>query len=88
MKGDWVQAKYLINPAQWSSQAQFVAPLRYCRLDQVNMRLDHVYCYICCYSAHATLMFQTRPLILRGNERSHDFNMCVGVIFLKFCRKC
>lgn len=60
MKGDWVQAKYLINPTQWSSQAQFVAPLRYCRLDQVNMRLDHVYCYICC----AALMFQTRPLIL------------------------
>lgn len=35
MKGDWVQAKYLIDPTQWTSQAQCVAPLRYCRLDQV-----------------------------------------------------
>lgn len=35
MKGDWVQAKYLIDPLQWTSQVQFVAPLRYCRLDQV-----------------------------------------------------
>lgn len=35
MKGDWVQAKYLIDPTQWTSQAQSVAPLRYCRLDQV-----------------------------------------------------
>ncbi|KAM7414935.1 hypothetical protein PAMA_019653 [Pampus argenteus] len=35
MKGDWVQAKYFINPTQWTTQAQSVAPLRYCRLDQV-----------------------------------------------------
>uniref|UniRef100_A0A674N571 Mov10 like RISC complex RNA helicase 1 n=1 Tax=Takifugu rubripes TaxID=31033 RepID=A0A674N571_TAKRU len=35
MKGDWVQAKYLIDPLQWTSQVQFVAPLRYSRLDQV-----------------------------------------------------
>ncbi|XP_029010608.1 RNA helicase Mov10l1 [Betta splendens] len=35
MKGDWVQAKYLVNPRQWSTHAQSVAPLRYCRLDQV-----------------------------------------------------
>lgn len=35
MKGDWVQAKYLIDPTQWTSQAQCVAPLRYCRLDRV-----------------------------------------------------
>ncbi|CAJ1056264.1 RNA helicase Mov10l1 isoform X1 [Xyrichtys novacula] len=35
MKGDWVQAKYFINPTQWTSQAHSVAPLRYCRLDQV-----------------------------------------------------
>ncbi|CAG08644.1 unnamed protein product, partial [Tetraodon nigroviridis] len=34
MKGDWVQAKYLIDPTQWTSKAQCVAPLRYCRLDQ------------------------------------------------------
>ncbi|GAA6223939.1 RNA helicase Mov10l1 isoform X1 [Lates japonicus] len=35
MKGDWVQAKYFINPTQWTTQAHSVAPLRYCRLDQV-----------------------------------------------------
>ncbi|KAF7655693.1 hypothetical protein LDENG_00052500 [Lucifuga dentata] len=35
MKGDWVQAKYFINPSQWTTQAHSVAPLRYCRLDQV-----------------------------------------------------
>lgn len=35
MKGDWVQAKYVINPTQWTTQAHSVAPLRYCRLDQV-----------------------------------------------------
>ncbi|XP_061629680.1 RNA helicase Mov10l1 isoform X2 [Phyllopteryx taeniolatus] len=33
--GDWVQAKYFINPNQWTTQAQSVAPLRYCRLNQV-----------------------------------------------------
>ncbi|TKS73686.1 RNA helicase [Collichthys lucidus] len=37
MKGDWVQAKYFINPTQWTTQAQSVAPLRYCRLDQVHV---------------------------------------------------
>uniref|UniRef100_A0A3B4VNL2 RNA helicase n=1 Tax=Seriola dumerili TaxID=41447 RepID=A0A3B4VNL2_SERDU len=35
MKGDWVQAKYFINPTQWTTQAHSVAPLRYCRRDQV-----------------------------------------------------
>ncbi|XP_070686569.1 RNA helicase Mov10l1 [Pempheris klunzingeri] len=37
MKGDWVQAKYFINPTQWTTQAHSVAPLRYCRLDQVHV---------------------------------------------------
>ncbi|XP_029289248.1 LOW QUALITY PROTEIN: RNA helicase Mov10l1 [Cottoperca gobio] len=37
MKGDWVQAKYFINPTQWTTQARSVAPLRYCRLDQVHV---------------------------------------------------
>uniref|UniRef100_A0A671YKU0 RNA helicase n=1 Tax=Sparus aurata TaxID=8175 RepID=A0A671YKU0_SPAAU len=37
MKGDWVQAKYSISPTQWTTQAQSVAPLRYCRLDQVHV---------------------------------------------------
>uniref|UniRef100_A0A3Q3VQZ5 RNA helicase n=1 Tax=Mola mola TaxID=94237 RepID=A0A3Q3VQZ5_MOLML len=37
MKGDWVQAKYFINPTQWTSRAHSVAPLRYCRLDQVQV---------------------------------------------------
>ncbi|XP_019135157.2 RNA helicase Mov10l1 isoform X1 [Larimichthys crocea] len=37
MKGDWVQAKYFINPTKWTTQAQSVAPLRYCRLDQVHV---------------------------------------------------
>ncbi|XP_058500594.1 RNA helicase Mov10l1 [Solea solea] len=35
MKGDWVQAKYFINPTEWTTQAHSVAPLRYCRLDRV-----------------------------------------------------
>ncbi|XP_047452649.1 RNA helicase Mov10l1 [Mugil cephalus] len=35
MKGDWVQAKYFINPTQWTTQAHSVAPLRYCRRDQM-----------------------------------------------------
>ncbi|XP_044049108.1 RNA helicase Mov10l1 [Siniperca chuatsi] len=35
MKGDWVQAKYFINPTQWTTQAHSVAPLRYSRLDRV-----------------------------------------------------
>uniref|UniRef100_A0AAV2KWI2 Uncharacterized protein n=1 Tax=Knipowitschia caucasica TaxID=637954 RepID=A0AAV2KWI2_KNICA len=34
MKGDWVQAKYVINPGQWTTQARSVAPLRYSRLDK------------------------------------------------------
>ncbi|XP_055011707.1 RNA helicase Mov10l1 [Boleophthalmus pectinirostris] len=37
MKGDWVQAKYVINPSQWTTQAQSVAPLRYKRLDKVQV---------------------------------------------------
>ncbi|KAM9352325.1 RNA helicase Mov10l1 [Symphorus nematophorus] len=37
MKGDWVQAKYFINPTQWTTQAHSVAPLRYCRLDGVHV---------------------------------------------------
>lgn len=36
MKGDWVQAQYYIHSTQWTTQAQSVAPLRYCRLDQVK----------------------------------------------------
>lgn len=43
MKGDWVQAKYYINSTQWTTQAQSVAPLRYCRLDQVKI---YLYIYI------------------------------------------
>ncbi|XP_051916639.1 RNA helicase Mov10l1 [Hippocampus zosterae] len=35
MTGDWVQATYFINPTQWTTQAQSVAPLRYSRLNQV-----------------------------------------------------
>uniref|UniRef100_A0A8D3C2Z9 RNA helicase Mov10l1 n=1 Tax=Scophthalmus maximus TaxID=52904 RepID=A0A8D3C2Z9_SCOMX len=35
MKGDWVQAKYFINPTHWTTQANSVAPLRYRRLDRV-----------------------------------------------------
>nr|XP_046250224.1 RNA helicase Mov10l1 isoform X2 [Scatophagus argus] len=37
MKGDWVQAKYFISPTQWTTQAHSVVPLRYCRLDQVQV---------------------------------------------------
>ncbi|KAM9753147.1 RNA helicase Mov10l1 [Menidia menidia] len=37
MKGDWVQAKYFINPTQWTTQAQSVTPLRYCRQNQVRV---------------------------------------------------
>ncbi|NWX99070.1 M10L1 helicase, partial [Nothoprocta ornata] len=36
-KGDWVQAKYFINPATWSSEAVAVKPLRYKRVDKVNI---------------------------------------------------
>ncbi|XP_028286299.1 RNA helicase Mov10l1 [Parambassis ranga] len=35
VKGDWVEAKYFINLTEWTTQAQSVAPLRYCRIDQV-----------------------------------------------------
>ncbi|XP_029951705.1 RNA helicase Mov10l1 [Salarias fasciatus] len=35
MKGDWVQAKYFVNPTQWTTHASSVAPLRYCRVDEV-----------------------------------------------------
>uniref|UniRef100_A0A3Q1ETR1 RNA helicase n=1 Tax=Acanthochromis polyacanthus TaxID=80966 RepID=A0A3Q1ETR1_9TELE len=41
MKGDWVQAKYFINPTQWTTQAHSVTPLRYSRLNQV--RITSVY---------------------------------------------
>lgn len=37
MKGDWVRAKYIINPTQWTTEAQFVAPLRYNRLEKVRV---------------------------------------------------
>uniref|UniRef100_A0A3B3ZU81 RNA helicase n=1 Tax=Periophthalmus magnuspinnatus TaxID=409849 RepID=A0A3B3ZU81_9GOBI len=37
MKGDWVQAKYVINSSEWTTQAQSVAPLRYSRLDKVQV---------------------------------------------------
>ncbi|XP_074532791.1 RNA helicase Mov10l1 isoform X2 [Halichoeres trimaculatus] len=37
VKGDWVQAKYFIHPSQWTTQAQSVAPLRYCRLYKVHV---------------------------------------------------
>ncbi|NWI13652.1 M10L1 helicase, partial [Crypturellus soui] len=36
-KGDWVQAKYFINPATWSSEAVAVKPLRYKRVDKVRI---------------------------------------------------
>lgn len=42
MEGDWVQAKYYINSTQWTTQAQSVAPLRYCRLDQVKKKFFKV----------------------------------------------
>ncbi|KAM4573889.1 RNA helicase Mov10l1-like [Odontesthes bonariensis] len=41
MKGDWVQAKYFINPTQCTTEAHSVAPLRYCRLDKV--RVTNIY---------------------------------------------
>ncbi|XP_010133738.1 PREDICTED: putative helicase Mov10l1, partial [Buceros rhinoceros silvestris] len=34
-KGDWVQAKYFINPTTWNSEAVDVKPLRYKRVDKV-----------------------------------------------------
>ncbi|XP_025937281.1 RNA helicase Mov10l1 [Apteryx rowi] len=36
-KGDWVQAKYFINPTTWSSEAVAVKPLRYKRVDKVRI---------------------------------------------------
>ncbi|XP_067308274.1 RNA helicase Mov10l1 isoform X2 [Pseudorasbora parva] len=35
MRGDWVLAQYVISPAECSSQAQTVSPLRYRRMDGV-----------------------------------------------------
>ncbi|NXI61172.1 M10L1 helicase, partial [Anseranas semipalmata] len=35
--GDWVQAKYFINPTTWSSEAVAVKPLRYKRVDKVHI---------------------------------------------------
>ncbi|POI31676.1 hypothetical protein CIB84_004573 [Bambusicola thoracicus] len=35
--GDWVQAKYFINPGTWSSKAVAVKPLRYKRVDKVHI---------------------------------------------------
>ncbi|XP_012692807.2 RNA helicase Mov10l1 [Clupea harengus] len=37
MKGDWVQAQYIISATHWSSQARSVSPLRYRRLNQVRV---------------------------------------------------
>ncbi|KAM8820131.1 RNA helicase Mov10l1-like [Eudromia elegans] len=36
-KGDWVQAKYFINPTTLSSEAVAVKPLRYKRVDKVHI---------------------------------------------------
>ncbi|KFZ54918.1 Putative helicase Mov10l1, partial [Podiceps cristatus] len=36
-EGDWVQAKYFINPTTWSSEAVAVKPLRYKRVDKVRI---------------------------------------------------
>ncbi|CAM4596887.1 unnamed protein product [Leuciscus chuanchicus] len=37
MKGDWVLAQYVVSPAECSSQAQAVSPLRYRRMDGVSV---------------------------------------------------
>ncbi|XP_037306349.2 RNA helicase Mov10l1 [Pungitius pungitius] len=37
MKGDWVQAKYCVNPTKWTTQARSVVPLRYQRRNQVHV---------------------------------------------------
>nr|XP_040019755.1 RNA helicase Mov10l1 [Gasterosteus aculeatus aculeatus] len=37
MKGDWVQAKYCINPTQWTTQVRSVEPLRYQRRNRVHV---------------------------------------------------
>ncbi|XP_019329594.1 PREDICTED: RNA helicase Mov10l1 [Aptenodytes forsteri] len=36
-EGDWVQAKYFINPTTWNSKAVAVKPLRYKRVDKVRI---------------------------------------------------
>lgn len=36
VKGDWVLAQYVVCPAEWSSQARAVSPLRYHRMDGVS----------------------------------------------------
>ncbi|KAH0616541.1 hypothetical protein JD844_027727, partial [Phrynosoma platyrhinos] len=36
-RGDLVQAEYVINPTTWSSEAISVKPLRYKRIDKVNL---------------------------------------------------
>ncbi|XP_077194395.1 RNA helicase Mov10l1 isoform X2 [Paroedura picta] len=36
-KGDWVQAEYVINPKTWSCEAISVKPLRYKRMDKVQI---------------------------------------------------
>lgn len=36
MRGDWVLAQYVVSPAECSSQAQAVSPLRYRRMDGVS----------------------------------------------------
>ncbi|XP_030325089.1 RNA helicase Mov10l1 [Calypte anna] len=36
-EGDWVQAKYFINPTTWNSEAVSVKPLRYKQIDKVQI---------------------------------------------------
>ncbi|NXJ60272.1 M10L1 helicase, partial [Rostratula benghalensis] len=36
-EGDWVEAKYFINPTTWNSEAVDVKPLRYKRVDKVRI---------------------------------------------------
>ncbi|PKU48200.1 hypothetical protein llap_1479 [Limosa lapponica baueri] len=36
-EGDWVEAKYFINPTTWNSEAVAVKPLRYKRVDKVRI---------------------------------------------------
>ncbi|KAM9390050.1 RNA helicase Mov10l1 [Phaethornis superciliosus] len=36
-EGDWVQAKYFINPTTWNSEAVSVEPLRYKQIDKVHI---------------------------------------------------
>ncbi|KAM6290363.1 RNA helicase Mov10l1 [Porphyrio hochstetteri] len=36
-EGDWVQAKYFINPTTWNSEAVAVKPLRYKQVDKVHI---------------------------------------------------